>query len=252
MEADAHFVMGTSHGVCQDYALAGLAGTRWIALVCDGCSSSPDTDFGSRVLARAFLAALLREVPAVEAIDQALETAHTIAEQLRLPEDALDTTLCGWLVNAGTAHGFIHGDGVLAIRSAAGLEVHHATQPANAPDYPSYRMNVGRALAHHQAFGADTFIAVSGSNPKTVTVKGGYRLEIPLAGIHALAAFSDGVNTVTNGTRALPQSEAIEALTTFPQPTGAFFSRRLRRQTRQWAKTGFAPTDDLAGAVLVP
>jgi len=252
MEADAHFIMGSTHGVCQDYALAGRAGSRWAAIVCDGCSSSPDTDLGARVLARAFLAALMRQAVVTEAIDHALAVASEVIANLSLPHDALDTTLCGWVIENDVAHGFIHGDGLLAIRRAGGDEIHQAAQPANAPDYPSYRCDPGRAQAHHLKYGADTIITISGHAPTTFSVQREYRVELPLAGISALAVFSDGAATVSNGSETLPATAVVDALTRFPQANGTFLNRRIRRQVRDWAKTGFAPTDDLAGAALIP
>ena len=52
---DAFFSIGKTHMVCQDYARSGTtrAGHPY-AIVCDGCSSSPDTDLGSRFLAMSF------------------------------------------------------------------------------------------------------------------------------------------------------------------------------------------------------
>jgi hypothetical protein len=250
MEADAHFLMGSTHGICQDYALAGFTRLRWAAIVCDGCSSSPDTDLGARVLARAFLATLMQKVSVTKAVDQALEVAHTVAKQLDLPLEALDATLCGWIIEDGVAHGFVHGDGILSVRSSVGLEIHHATQPSNAPDYPNYRCDSERALAHHQKYGADTIVTISGLSPRSFAVQGDYRIELPLEGITGFAAFSDGAATVSNGEETLPVVSVVDSLTRFPQPNGTFFNRRLRRQVRDWAKLGFAPTDDLAGAAI--
>jgi len=251
MEADAHFVMGSTHAVCQDYALAGRTGTRWVALVCDGCSSSPDTDFGARVLARAFLAAIADQASITGALDGALPVARRIITSLDLPAEALDATLCGWVVEGDRAHGFIHGDGVLSVRTSAGIEIHQAAQPENAPNYPSYRCDPDRARAHRRKYGIDTVVTVSGATPGNFVVQGDYCVSFPLAQIVGLAAFSDGAATVSDGTETLRTDTVADALTRFPQANGSFLNRRLRRQTRDWAKAGFAPTDDLAGAALV-
>lgn len=48
--SDAFFSIGKTHEVCQDYARAGDLDGRQFAIVSDGCSSSPDTDFGARAL----------------------------------------------------------------------------------------------------------------------------------------------------------------------------------------------------------
>ena len=50
---DHLFWAGDSHKVNQDYCLSGSKSGLHYAIVSDGCSSSPDTDFGSRILAKA-------------------------------------------------------------------------------------------------------------------------------------------------------------------------------------------------------
>ena len=52
MNADSFFWIGKTHKVCEDYALSGHVNDQPYAIVCDGCSSSPDTDFGARVLSK--------------------------------------------------------------------------------------------------------------------------------------------------------------------------------------------------------
>ena len=64
MNADSAFRMGSTHAVCQDYAVA----SAWTAaahtdgaappprpyiILSDGCSSTPDTDVGARLLVKA-------------------------------------------------------------------------------------------------------------------------------------------------------------------------------------------------------
>jgi hypothetical protein len=51
---DSHFVIGSTHKVCQDYTMTGVTphGIPFIALS-DGCSQSIDSDFGARVLVKA-------------------------------------------------------------------------------------------------------------------------------------------------------------------------------------------------------
>src|SRR3954469_11076065 len=51
MNADHAFFIGNTHTVCQDYAMSGVTEDGAYAIVCDGCSSSPEVDFGARALA---------------------------------------------------------------------------------------------------------------------------------------------------------------------------------------------------------
>ena len=60
MTADAYFAIGRTHDVCQDYALASDDVPKTWALVSDGCSSSPASDIGARLLGRAAAHALER------------------------------------------------------------------------------------------------------------------------------------------------------------------------------------------------
>ena len=46
MNTDCAFYIGTTHEVCQDYALTG----EYSVAIADGCSGSVLSDFGSRVL----------------------------------------------------------------------------------------------------------------------------------------------------------------------------------------------------------
>jgi hypothetical protein len=52
MNSDHFFAIGSTHKVCQDYALSGNYKGFYYAIVSDGCSSSPDSDFGSRILVK--------------------------------------------------------------------------------------------------------------------------------------------------------------------------------------------------------
>ncbi|MBM3457554.1 MAG: protein phosphatase 2C domain-containing protein, partial [Armatimonadetes bacterium] len=100
MHADAAFRMGCTHSVCQDYAVAlrATAAGGPAILLADGCSSSPDTDVGARLLARA-TARVLESVATLaprtlpEAQRSGVERAHRAAADLGLPAGALDATL---------------------------------------------------------------------------------------------------------------------------------------------------------------
>jgi len=51
MNVDSYFAIGKTHVVCQDYARSGITSNgRLYAIASDGCSCSPDSDFGARFL----------------------------------------------------------------------------------------------------------------------------------------------------------------------------------------------------------
>ncbi len=53
MSSDSFFTIGKSHDICEDYACNGVFNDEIAyVIVCDGCSSSTHTDFGSRILSK--------------------------------------------------------------------------------------------------------------------------------------------------------------------------------------------------------
>jgi hypothetical protein len=253
MKTDAAYAMGASHHVCQDYALAGqVGGNLWVGLVADGCSSSADSDSGARLLARTALTAI-QHGAGPHFLDVALPHAKRLADELILPNEALDATLCGWLVDGETAHGFIFGDGVLFYQTTETV-ILHATQPHNAPQYASYRLSPGRAADHTKRYGAETEILEirDGKPGPILSITDAYRISLPVAQVKTLGAFSDGITSIAGPNGKIPLLDAVGSLTKFSQPEGGFFARRLRRQLRDWAKTQNSPADDISGAILLP
>src|SRR6266496_2217714 len=164
MNADSAFIIGASHTVCQDYAVAGhslltqrapdinSAATPYIILS-DGCSSSPDTDIGARLLVKAaeqILLAPLRPL-ANELAEMHKESARRAllwAGIAGLQPQALDATL---LTVHFSDDGLIlgcSGDGVIALQSWAGeLDVYVISYLSGYPLYPGYAHQPERLLA---------------------------------------------------------------------------------------------------------
>lgn len=149
MSADAYFRMGSTHAICQDYAVAGSRDGAPFAFLSDGCSGtankndpgSPHTDFGARFLVRA----ALRELPEMlegrfhyrSIASMALATANMAG----LGRTALDATLLAVVLAADShnAHVFQTGDGVIAARRRdGGIDYFAMSFGENAPYYLSY------------------------------------------------------------------------------------------------------------------
>ncbi len=130
MNSDWFLRTGSTHKMCEDYALTNdrfnpgnptapgpIIGTPF-AILADGCSSSPHTDFGARLLS-ASVRHIVREFPHLEPVRvylSAWRAALAATQSLHLPLDSLDTTLgmVQWEKSSGTWKARWLGDGVIA------------------------------------------------------------------------------------------------------------------------------------------
>jgi hypothetical protein len=167
MEADFYFRMGSTHAICQDYALAGrTADGTYYAVLSDGCSGtpikipipgiptkalpvvpgSPYTDFGARFLTLAALKHLDEMKNGIFPAEPIIRRAEAVAHQGELPQQALDATL---LVAITTDSGYLHtyqtGDGVVVHRFRDGGIKYASRQFGNnSPYYLSYLLSKSR------------------------------------------------------------------------------------------------------------
>ena len=169
MNADAYFEIGASHTICEDYALAGEYEDMTYAIVSDGCSSSPDTDLGSRILAHIskeviiylykrkllynteFLQDKFRDIFYELVLNRSMEVKKT----LNLFDHTFDATL---LVAIGVGKNIRlvlqRGDGFVIFKyKSAPATVFSTEFVSNAPFYLSYEMSMDRRSAYENEYG---------------------------------------------------------------------------------------------------
>jgi hypothetical protein len=278
MNADSAFQMGSSHAVCQDYALAGAfhqpapreepgAGPGPYVILSDGCSSSPDTDVGARLLVKA-AECLLRESggPHADGLAglhaEAARLALSWAELLGLRPQAVDATLltahlCGDELIVGCS-----GDGVVCLQTADGaLEAYAVSYPAGYPVYPTYAHQPARLRGLADAGLARKEVtrlrAASAGKPlRTADVSGGGELTevfvFEAAGYKFAALISDGVESFLRPGRAeaVPLDAVLPELVSFKNTRGAFVRRRLNGFLKDCQRKGWRHGDDLSLAAL--
>lgn len=280
MNADSVFQIGAAHTVCHDYALARAgsanaraAGPGPFVILSDGCSSSPDTDTGARLLAKAAEQLFTRsgmptarETPGLhlEAARRALEWS----EMLGMPPQAADATLFTAhldgddLIVAGT------GDGVVCLCSRGGaLDAFSISFPSGYPLYPAYAQQASRLVTLFGAGGGVKevrhFCSSSPAEPLGVrAVRGGESptevFALPAGDYEYAALFSDGVHSfyatrlTETGVRgeAVPSGEVLRELTSFKNARGSFVGRRARMFLKDCRARGWRHADDLAVAAL--
>ncbi|MCA9624058.1 MAG: protein phosphatase 2C domain-containing protein [Myxococcales bacterium] len=252
LHGDATFAIGDHHEICQDWAAAGTSpGGGW-ALVCDGCSSSPSSDFGARLLGRA--ASLALEAGCFEPRAVVAEAA-THARALALPAAALDSTLVAVWEEDDRFIALVAGDGVVAARRRdGGLEHWSVELEASAPSYLSYLLDEHRLAAYLALHGARRVIHGRDDRPsersddRVTRARYGVSLVLPRADYSAVVVASDGARVVADAVGALSAGGAMRALMDFKTRKGRFLRRRLRRLLR---KEHWQLGDDLGVAGLL-
>lgn len=255
MGADASFVIGDGHRVCEDYAVAGIGARGPYAVVSDGCSSSPDTDFGARLLAAAAAHDLRRGELSPE---RALTAAAAAVAAVGLPATALDATLLCAHVDADLIHIAVTGDGVVATRDHRGtVEAWAIRHPTGAPAYLSYRLDDDRMrayLAEHATREVDELFSGYRYHTAVSSLTQGpyvWRLTLPVCRYAVVALCSDGVSSFRSDSGAVAVGEVLAELLDFKVMRGAFVSRRLRKFLRRdCPQRGWRHDDDLAMAAI--
>lgn len=268
MNADSAFRVGSSHDVCQDYAAAGACGSCGpYAVLADGCSSSPDTDVGARLLVKA-AERLLRESggpPAdglAELHAEAARLALSWAGLLGLRPQAVDATLLTAHLRGGELVVGCSGDGVICLQTTEGaLDVYVVSYPCGYPVYPAYAHQPERLRA----------LADAGLGSKEVThlradsAKGALRpagvseggaltevFAVGAAGYRVATLLSDGAHSFfrTEQAESIPAESVLPELVSFKNTRGAFVGRRMRGFLKDCQQKGWRHADDLSLAAL--
>ena len=270
--ADVFFALGRTHSVCQDYGVAESPDPtdpdgRSKVIVCDGCSSSPDTDTGARLLARAALSAGPFDV------NKTVIRAKGFAEALDIPLTALDATLI-LLRETETkdAEVIMYGDGVVVgrRRDGSGYDYWVVTYSHNAPGYLSYLTSPSRMAEYMKAGGLRRVSGVS-TAPEcdwtlvpplglaeapadpSIPIIFGFPRDI----YDIVVVLSDGAESFQQrgGNQFFPVSvrDVLDQILDFKVLTPGFVRRRLGKFLRVFCEAnGWLHTDDLCvGAIIL-
>ena len=246
LSSDSHVEVGATHDLCEDYA---VSSDRAI-IVCDGCSSSPNTDFGAQVLARACLRNIKMSANTVESVKIAIEcsihAALAASKVLDIPNTCLDATIVAGVPIGEEFHFFLVGDGVLAwkYKDAEKPQFLIVDYVNNAPEYLSYGLDVHRREKYLAEFGNERIVK---GNNGIVDVLNGQIIATfcPLSseGLEWVAVFTDGVSSF----QGVETQEVLSHLTAFKNFKGKFLKRRAKRYLNT---QGLRHDDDVSCAAM--
>ena len=281
MNADSAFIIGATHAVCQDYATTGDTWTSKRApgpnstvspyiILSDGCSSSPNTDIGARLLVKAAEQFLARFQPVATRLTElhreSARRALCWATLTGLTPQAVDATLLTAHLSDGELILGCSGDGVIALQSWTGaLDVYAISYPAGYPFYPGYAHQPERLLALKDGVSKTIDHFRCDSSADTLRLEESSTSVSPTEVFHVKAAdykhvvlISDGIHSffTTKQTETSKRVEdismqrIIKELISFKSVRGAFVGRRLKIFLKECQSKGWQHRDDLAIGAL--
>ncbi|EIJ41248.1 hypothetical protein BegalDRAFT_0328 [Beggiatoa alba B18LD] len=256
---DSFFTIGKTHVVCEDYALHGDSPTPFL-IVCDGCSSSPNSDVGARILALTAKTLVEKQVDNLISDyylfgQRLIKQAADIAQKLPISLSVLDATTLIAYQTADSVRIYVYGDGTILLKNQSDkIDYINIEFTHNAPYYLSYWLTEERQqeYASHELY--PLIIQDSRASQKENAI---YHkpliFEFSLTEYPTIAIASDGIGQCYNfsdGTRISLLDVATQLLA-FKQVEGDFVKRRVKRALEQFAKQGIYAADDLSLAALV-
>jgi hypothetical protein len=276
--ADAFFAIGKTHMVCQDYARAGRTDDGHpYAIVCDGCSSSPDTDFGARLLATsaAFqMKWICRGEGSFMVRDsQILSAAANAANEIDVEMRCLDATVvAAYRDEQDGKEGVkvsMRGDGVVVARARhpeGESFIYVVEHENNAPRYLSYELDDERLEGYLKKYGQ------SGRRDHVYPVAGGWATVpeelfqghssdqfFPAEDFDLVMVLSDGVQTFQRVARTgtsksledVPVGQVVEQLLKIKGTKGKFLQRRCHKFLNTFcAINEWQHADDFSAAAI--
>jgi len=289
MNTDSYYETGSSHIICEDYALAGQINEHIsYAIVCDGCSSSPNTDVGARMVALAaveFLTGYYYDKDSIEEEggslrfqpfllrlkDAVVFSLQLIKDVLSLEDTCFDSTLLIALSDGKNSHVYMYGDGAYIAEMKNGdLSFVNVNFESNAPYYVSYFMDEKRHQDYKHSFGENKIVK------KLTTMKSGGDVEessedakfyyefLQLDNHHSLytwcssvlscpkriSVVSDGITSYTKSGEKVEPIEMAKKYFAYKNLKGEFVKRRMKRVKKDCEKEDLAHYDDISVATI--
>jgi hypothetical protein len=278
MNTDCAFYIGTTHKICQDYALANANSV----VVSDGCSGSLLTDIGSRIISVTAINKI-KEADSLYNFEEkeCILLARPSIKILNLPNQCLDATLLMATVFDYGVQATCCGDGVIAIQTKdKDIIIINCSYTDSYPFYMNYLYDqTGRYSNwqnnHNKKKITQTVIDPKGQVSPTQTIIENKRLPkdigltrvlenkvlVEIADesyIDYIAIMSDGIHSfyekISTETSKYNQSinyiNILKELLTFKNYNKAFVQRRINKFRKLCEKNNWANSDDFSLAVI--
>jgi len=276
MNTDCAFYIGTTHDICQDYALSG----NNIISITDGCSGSILSDIGSRILGVTAMnkISLLKSLNNLDEKEIVLLARPSI-KILNIPSESLDSTLLCAVKTENLVEVVCYGDGAIGIimknKDIFIVEIEYTD---NYPFYINYlydsngryenwKQDHNKRKVKISLIKTDGTIEIIDSNCNTSSNLGignikvnDYKIfvEILSTEVDSVVIMSDGVQSfyksITSGTskhnEKIESHTVIKELLDFKNYTGKFVQRRMNKFIKTCSINGWNHADDMSIASI--
>ena len=265
MNTGSAFYIGKTHKICEDYASQSMKPQPYI-LLSDGCSSSPNTDFGSRILNRVVGDVLSsgQEFNPTEFMNEAEEVRRI----LNLPQGSLDATLLCAYVKDDRYHLHMFGDGVVVkTKEDKSMEIVLIEYLSGAPNYLSYNLDPVRKKGYFDLYGIkkkiSTYLLEPNGAVNNLVIKEDsedvfYTENDSCGKYQSISLMSDGVlsfyELLSAGTskteNMISLNDVLLKLLDFKGFQGEFVERRLQKFRKDCERFHWFHADDLSLATI--
>jgi len=260
MFTDTFIEIGSQHKVCEDYIISGNDPVPYVILS-DGCSTSDNTEMGSRILsllARQFLrynADDLHDLDYWKLGSWVIHNAEQTARHLGLSRSCLTATLIVAYYIDGNLRVMMYGDGsVVTVGNMGSIEITSIEYESNAPYYLVYLIDQFRHDLYEEKSPMKTIKTIYGDssvNEETVAYDQPSVFNINMNLNQIVLPMSDGIDSFLHGQERQSAEQIMPLFVNFKNTKGEFLKRRLNKQMKSFAKSGIHHFDDLSiGAFL--
>lgn len=283
MNSDSHYEIGSSHKVCQDYAIHGNHNSAHYVIISDGCSSSKDVDIGARILCHTTKTAIEETMdmacsngdwhqlviePLTEFIKEyVLRKSRETITNLNLHIESLDATLILAIKDNDKTYLICWGDGGYILTKKNGvIEYSTIDYESGAPYYLSYELNSGRAEEYKRIFGNKNKVLTSwteqGITQNKIPLLDPFIREIDNSDYSSISIVSDGImsyqyepnnleniNQKTLGKYSL--DSIVSRLVSYKNIQGEFVLRRMNKIKSEIKKERIEHYDDMACGTII-
>ena len=258
IHTDIFLEIGSQHKVCEDYIIKGSEPEPFIILS-DGCSSSMNTDMGSRILCYLAKQYLRYRVDSLYNIDYhkmgrwIIHNAEMTARQLGLNISCLDATLIIAFYLDYQVQVFMYGDGCILTKKGDLIQKKMIEYTRNAPYYLSYLVDDDRHDQYHDLQVEKHLIesGISGDIKQLQAYDYESHFRFNTTDYDAIWITSDGMESFIAGANPIQMEDLLPDFMTFKNVKGEFLKRRLNKAMKTLNKNGITHYDDLSAGAFI-